>query len=143
MLKPCVTRADGYRDPSVQMQNLLSLLLNIHRAKPMKETQKRAETFNRGFIYNGGKGGTHKEQNYPTIRNAVNVQAKALIQLLLKDGHAHAHTYAPRWSLWKASSSRTGARDQSLCLDLSTLCGLAEPIRWDLNAQLDAAANTG
>ena len=43
----------------------------------MKETQKRAETFNKGFIYNGGKG-THKEQSYPTIRNAVNVQAKAL-----------------------------------------------------------------
>ena len=58
----------------------------------MKETQKRAETFNRGFIYNGGKG-THKEQSYPTIRNAVNVQAKALIQLLLKDGPTHRHTH--------------------------------------------------
>jgi len=43
----------------------------------------------------GGKG-THKEQSYPTIRNAVNVQAKALIQLLLKDGPTHRHKHAQK-----------------------------------------------
>ena len=61
----------------------------------MRETQKRAETLNRGFIYNGGKGGARKEQSYPTIRNAVNVQAKALIQLLLKDRPTHRQKWTP------------------------------------------------
>ena len=45
----------------------------MHRAKPMKETQKRAGTFNSGFIYNGGEGNT-EEQSYHNYSKANNVQ---------------------------------------------------------------------
>ena len=44
-----------YQGPLDQMNNLpartASLFLNTHHAKPMKETQKRAETFNKRDIY--------------------------------------------------------------------------------------------
>ena len=79
--------------PSVQMYTLpLPKFPNMHRAKPMKETQKRAETFNRGFIYNGEQGVARKEQSYPIIRNAVCTKQKALIQFLLKEGPTDRRT---------------------------------------------------
>ena len=94
----------------------------------------------------GGKG-THKEQSYPTIRNAVNVQAKALIQLLLKDGpthrHTDTHTTGPQWSLLKASSSRTGELETRACAWTCPPRVVFDDLaRRDSNLQHDAAPST-
>ena len=59
---------------------------------------------------------------YLTIRNAVNVQAKALIQLLLIDGPRQK--WSPMVFIEGLQVEDRWARDQSLHLDLSTSCGL-------------------
>ena len=86
---PSVNRAGDYQDPSVQMNNLPSLSLNTQRAKPMKETQKRAGTFNRYLFTIGRK----TQSRVIRISNANNVQQKHLTILLRQDRPAHRHTH--------------------------------------------------
>ena len=84
-----------YQDPSVQMNNYgttASLIPNMHRAKPMKESDRqRAGTLNNwGFIYQGGQGST--KSRVIRIKAMYNEKTTHTILLNRRAQHSDTHT---------------------------------------------------
>ena len=93
---------------------------NTHNAKPMKETQKRAETFNRGNLFTKGKGETQSriKQTFKEMQSMY--KQKALKQFLLTDRPTDRHTHrypegrGPVHLVWfgRADSNQAPARGE-------------------------------